>query len=74
MENPNTMPGQLKPDAKCPKCGDPLEALVDTSNEQGVSRKYFHGKRHAKVRRMLPCKAYFESHVQAATERKALEV
>ena len=36
------MPGELKPDALCPKCGDPLLVLTDTSNTDGVKREYYH--------------------------------
>jgi hypothetical protein len=71
------MPGQLKPDARCPLCEVPLLALVDTSNSEGVKRQYFHDKdpqASPRARRPLPCKQYFASHVKASIERYALEV
>jgi hypothetical protein len=68
------MPGLLRPDAVCPMCEDPLEALVDESSSDGVKRTYYHGKRHPKVRRQLPCKQTFISHVKAHLEREMLEV
>jgi predicted transcriptional regulator len=68
------MPGLLRSDATCPRCGDPLDAIVDETNRDGVTRKYYHGKRNLRVRRMLPCKVRFSDHDEAADERKALEV
>ena len=68
------MLGHLKPDATCPECGDPLSALVNTENSAGVEHKYFHGKRHEKVRRRIPCVAKFESHAVANIVRRSLEV
>lgn len=68
------MPGQLKSDAKCPICGEPLEALVDETSGDGVKRVYYHGKLFPKRRRMLPCRRVFVSHVIAHEERYALEV
>ena len=68
------MPGQLKPDAKCPLCEEPLDALVDETNQDGVKRKYYHGKSHPRRRRSLPCKQFFASHVKAHAEREALEI
>jgi hypothetical protein len=32
------MPGQLHPDYKCPLCEDSLDALVDETSSEGVSR------------------------------------
>lgn len=51
------MPGQLKPDATCPECGEPLVALVDETSAQRVISTYYHGKNPAypKRRRRRPC-------------------
>jgi hypothetical protein len=71
------MPGDLKPDAKCPLCGVPLIALVDTSNTDGVERRYYHDKdpeASPKARRPNPHKQYFVSHVEASLERQGLEI
>lgn len=62
------MPGQLKKDAKCPLCEAPLDALVDTTNSDGVQREYLHV--HARRPR---CKQFFVSHVKAHLERHGLE-
>jgi hypothetical protein len=67
------MPGQLKPDAECPVCENPLLMITDTSNEDGVTREYFHSKPTPKTRRHRPCRQYFASHVKAQAERNILE-
>ena len=67
------MPGELKPDAECPLCENPLSAIVDTSNSDGVTREYFHDKIGPKARRHRPCRQYFASHVKAKAERDMLE-
>lgn len=75
------MPGQLRADALCPVCGNPLDALVDESSATGVKRTYYHGKlrrglqlgKHPKARRMLPCKVKFTDFGKAHDERWALE-
>lgn len=69
------MPGQLKPDATCPECGDPLDAIADTTNGiTGVRRSYYHGKRGPKLRRRLPCKQYFPNYEEAKRQRDGLEI
>jgi hypothetical protein len=71
------MPGQLRPEARCPLCEVPLVGLVDTSNSDGVAREYFHDKdpeASPRARRPLPCKQYFVSHVKAQLERAGLEL
>lgn len=70
------MPGQLKVDAKCPECGEPLDGLIDTTNTQGVTREYFHSKNpeSPKRRRRRPCKVHYNSILAAQLVRKGLEV
>lgn len=68
------MPGELKPDAVCPKCGDPLEALVDETNRERVKREYYHGKNSPRARRRRRCVVVFTDHKAAARERDGLEV
>jgi hypothetical protein len=67
------MPGLLKPDAECPLCENPLEAIIDTSNSDGVTREYFHSKVMPKTRRHRPCRQYLASHTKAQLERETLE-
>ena len=67
-------PVELRPDANCPLCGDPLDFLVDETSTDAVKRTYYHGKRHPRVRRQLPCKQTFVSHTKAHLERQMLEV
>lgn len=62
------MPGLLKPDAKCPECGEQLVALADTTNSKRVIREYFH------LNKRKRCVARFDSHAVARIEREALEV
>ena len=66
------MPGELKPDARCPMCDTPLVALVDTTNLGGVSREYFH-QRPIIGRRKRPCWKLFKNHALARRERRSLE-
>jgi hypothetical protein len=68
------MPGQLKADAECPKCGDPLAALVDTTDTAGVLRVYYHGLKPGRVRRRRSCSRNFTDREAAARERRGLEV
>ena len=71
------MPGELKPGAVCPKCGDPLLALVDTSSTAGVKREYYHDRwpgASPKGRRKRRCVRYFTDHAAAARERRRLEI
>lgn len=56
------MPAPLKPDARCPKCGVPIRAVVWTTNPAGVvpegSAKFYHDKdpeASPRCRRPLPC-------------------
>jgi hypothetical protein len=67
------MPGELKPDAVCPKCGDPLLAIVDESSIEQITREYFHGKTSPKARRRRRCVVIFYDHVAAVNERRKLE-
>lgn len=68
------MPGELKPDAVCPKCGESLAVLIDTTNAEGVEREYIHAKAGPKVRRKRRCLRWFTDHDKAHAERKGLEV
>lgn len=68
------VPGQLRSDATCPVCGDPLDAIVDTTNFAGVVRQYYHDKRGPKLRRRLPCKMGFSDYEEAKRQRDGLEV
>jgi uncharacterized protein with PIN domain len=68
------MPGELKPDAKCPLCEEPLLAICDETTAEGVNRVYYHGKTSARRRRSRPCKQYFTSHWKAHDERAGLEL
>ena len=70
------MPGQLRPNAKCPMCGEGLMAIVDTSQTLEVIREYHHEKASPKARRRRFCKRKFSGfhEVEAAKrERWALE-
>jgi hypothetical protein len=67
------MPGQLKQDAECPCCENPLLAIVDTTTTDGVFREYFHDKPTPKTRRHKPCRRYFVCLVTAQVERDKLE-
>ncbi len=69
------MRGTLRPDAHCPVCGLPLDALVDETSGAGVVRKYFHGK-DPKRRRPNPCVRGFAGAdiPKASAERRGLEV
>jgi len=70
------MPGELKPSARCPHCGDNLIGIVDTTSGSlgTVVREYFHAKPSAKVRRKRRCKVTFHDFEKAQRERKGLEV
>lgn len=69
------MPGELRGNAKCPRCGDPLLVLSDlTSVSRGViEREYFHDKWSPKARRRRRCKFTFTDFDDAAVERRRLE-
>lgn len=67
------MPGLLKSNAKCPNCGDPLDALVDETSRAGVRREYFHGKRTRNARRRRKCVRHFKDYAAARRERWSLE-
>ena len=64
------MPGQLKPDARCPICDRPLDALVDTTSNEGVKREFFHTDKSRK------CVESFAGTARdsADRERRKLEV
>jgi anaerobic ribonucleoside-triphosphate reductase len=49
------MPGQLKPDAVCPNCGNDLEAMVRTTSQDGVVSEFYHAKASSKARRKRRC-------------------
>jgi hypothetical protein len=67
------MPGELKRDAACPVCGDPLLYLVDSSNSHGVIRTYYHERNSPKARRRRPCVQGFNDHDVAHRARLKLE-
>ncbi len=72
------MPGLLKRNAHCPKCGDPLLALVDTTQPSGnVTRELFHDRwpgASLKARRKRRCVQQFSDFDMAQRERNKLEV
>ncbi len=71
------MPGELRPDATCPMCSDPLEALVDTTGQGSITREYYHGKRGPHHRRRRKCLRRFVGRIEMAAgneERRELEV
>jgi hypothetical protein len=49
------MPGQLRPDAVCPKCGEDLEAMVRETSRNGVVSEFYHAKGSPKARRKRRC-------------------
>ena len=69
------MPGLLRVDACCPRCGDPIEALVHTSSHEHVIAEYYHSPGSPKARRKRRCKV-IETPVtgQLDMTRKMLEV
>ena len=77
------MPGQLRPDSSCPKCGDPLLAIVDTTTPGRripggaiVTREYFHDRwpgASPKARRKRRCLRKFQNYQAAQLERQNLE-
>lgn len=70
------MPGELKPDATCPECGDPLLAIIDTVSADRVIREYHHDKNSPKARRRRYCKAEYVgdgAKEYAKRERRELE-
>lgn len=68
------MPGQLKRTARCPKCGDDLDAIIDETSRAGVIREYFHAKGSPKARRRRRCRVAFTDFDIAGAERRGLEV
>jgi hypothetical protein len=68
------MPGQLKEDAVCPICRDPLIALADLTTARVVQREYYHGRRPGMMRRKPPCTEEFADYDVALVARRALEV
>lgn len=74
------MPGLLRPDATCPMCRDPLDALVDTSFAgalRTLKREYYHGKPDPHHRRRVKCTWRFVGDIEVARaekERTELEV
>jgi hypothetical protein len=75
------MPGQLRSDAECPRCGYPLECLVDETCQRvlfgvrstTVKRWYYHGKPSPKARRAPRHMRVFDDLKIAQAERRALE-
>jgi hypothetical protein len=49
------MPSELRPDAQCPKCNEPLEAAVWHSGPNGRSVELFHSRGSSKARRKRRC-------------------
>lgn len=73
------MPGELNPNARCPKCNEPLIALSDLTSSLGVVREFFHSSRrnrHGKRWRKGPCTVTFTSTQRdlASLQRQMLEV
>ncbi len=72
------MPALLKKSAHCPKCGDPLAALVDQTEPGGhVTRELFHDRwpgASPKARRRRRCVQRFTDFDLAQSERAKLEV
>jgi MoxR-like ATPase len=64
------MPGQLRPDAKCPCCGNGLLFIVDTSNTLEVVREYHHEKPSPKARRRRFCTRVFVGHYEKESAKK----
>lgn len=64
------MPGQLRPDAKCPVCNRDLACLVDTSNWAKVEREYFHT---GDSKPWQKCRRTFTDKDEARNERTMLE-
>lgn len=67
------MPGQLKSSARCPICNSPLLFLCDLTSSKSVTREYFHGK-PKQGRHKRRCRFVFTDLVEAARERRGLEV
>lgn len=70
------MPGELKPGATCPECGDPLLMILDTVNSERLIREYHHDKNSPHARRRRYCKREFVGDgptEYAKQERKNLE-
>ncbi len=68
----------LNPNAKCPKCGEPILALTDLTSSLGVVREFFHKRRPQKRGihwRKGPCVKTYTStqREQAHLEREMLE-
>lgn len=68
------MPGLLKPDAACPKCGTDLLAITDLTSTEKIVREYIHQKGSPKARRKRRCLKLFTDTTEAAHERRALEI
>ena len=68
-----TMPGELKPDALCPKCGADLDCLVDETSPGGVTRWLYHRKGSPKARRKRRCIIVYFDFETAQRERRKLE-
>lgn len=66
------MPGLLKQSAVCPKCGVGVEAVVRTTNMEGVTVECFHEK-PVFGRRKLRCKLRV-SHAENDAFMKRMEV
>ena len=55
------MPGRLSDNARCPKCTTPIEAIVRTTNSDGVTAEYFHERPPGKTRRRRRCVVAFDA-------------
>lgn len=62
------MPGLLKENAACPKCGDQLIAIVRTTNRKGVTAEFHHEKGSPKARRRRFCKVFYPEPLSAADQ------
>ena len=55
------MPGLLPANACCPKCNTPIEAIVRTTDAEGVTAEYFHVRPSWKARRRRRCVVNFDT-------------
>ena len=58
------MPGMLKPAAKCPRCGAPLIAVINTTNRREITREYYHDREPDRKRRRPKCTRVFRLPVE----------
>lgn len=55
------MPASLPPNARCPKCNTLLEAIVRTTDADGVTAEYFHVRLSWRARRRRRCVVTFDA-------------